>query len=58
MKGIVVVETQAEFDAWKAKQPSFYESSVKGTDEEKHFAELTEQLKAEKEKEASKGHHD
>lgn len=58
MKGIVVVETQAEFDAWKAKQPSFYESSVKGTDEEKHFAELTEQLKAEKEKEASKGHHE
>jgi cytochrome c oxidase subunit 2 len=54
MKGMVVVETQQQFDVWAAKQQSFYEANVKGTDEEKRFAELTEQLKEKKEKEAEK----
>ncbi len=54
MKGLVVVETQQQFDAWAAKQQAFYDVNVKGTDEEKHFAELTVQLKEKKAKEAQK----
>jgi len=54
MKGMVVVETQQQFNEWAAKQKSFYETNVKGTDEEKRFAELTHQLKEKKEKEAAK----
>jgi cytochrome c oxidase subunit 2 len=37
MKMNVVVETQEEFDKWAAQQQSFYESQIKGTDEEKKF---------------------
>ncbi len=54
MKGLVVVETQQEFDEWMAKQPSFYDVNIKGTAEEKHFAELTQQLKEKQAKEAAK----
>jgi cytochrome c oxidase subunit 2 len=54
MKGTVIVETQQQYDEWMAKQPTFYDTNVKGTAEEKHFAELTQQLKAKKEKEAAK----
>lgn len=57
MRGVVVVETQAQYDAWMKKQPSFYESSVKGTDEEKKFAEASEKLKLYREKEEAKEHH-
>lgn len=35
MRGMVVVQTQQEFNEWAAKQPSFYASTVKGTSEEK-----------------------
>ena len=58
MKGLVVVETQQQYDEWMNKQPSFYDAVVKGTDEEKKFAELSEDLKVKREKEASKGHHE
>lgn len=54
MKGLVVVETQQQFNEWMAKQQPFYDVNVKGTAEEKHFAELTEKLKEKKEKEAAK----
>lgn len=40
MKAIVVVETPEKFKEWYDKQPSFYETSVKGTDLEKKFAAL------------------
>lgn len=55
MKGLVVVETQQQFDEWMAKQQPFYDVNVKGTAEEKHFAELTEKLKKKREAEAAKG---
>ncbi len=58
MRGMVVVETQQQYNEWMAKQPSFFEAAIKGTDEEKRFAELTQELKAEKEHEAAKGHHE
>jgi cytochrome c oxidase subunit 2 len=58
MKGIVVVETQQQYDEWMKKQPSFYNAAVKGTDEEKQFAALTEKLKAAKEQESGKGGHE
>ncbi|MCY7409253.1 MAG: cytochrome c oxidase subunit II [Chitinophagales bacterium] len=53
MKGLVIVETQEEFDAWMKKQPSFYESAVKGTDEEKWFASQTIKVKSEAKKPAA-----
>ncbi|MCS6991897.1 MAG: cytochrome c oxidase subunit II [Chitinophagales bacterium] len=55
MKGILVVETQEEFDAWAKSQPSFYETYVKGTEEEVRFAQVSEQLKKEREGQAQKG---
>ncbi len=35
MRKLVFVDTEEEYNEWLAKQPSFYESSIKGTDEEK-----------------------
>lgn len=49
MKGILVVDTQEQFDTWAKSQPSFYETYVKGTEEEVRFAQITEQLKKEQE---------
>lgn len=37
MKAMVYVDTHEQYQAWLAKQPSFYETSIKGTDEEKKF---------------------
>ncbi len=55
MKGILVVQTQEEFDAWAKAQPSFYEAAVKGTGEEAVFAQLVEKEQLRKEKESNKG---
>lgn len=56
MKGTVVVETQEEFDKWAASQPSFYETVIKGTDEEKKFAQISEELKSAEAAKASMEH--
>jgi cytochrome c oxidase subunit 2 len=45
MKGIVIVETQEEYDKWAAAQPSFYDAAIKGTAEEQKFATLDAALK-------------
>ncbi len=37
MKAMVYVDTHEQYQAWLAKQPSFYETAIKGTDEEKKF---------------------
>jgi len=58
MKGLVIVQTQQEYDEWASKQQSFYETMVKGTDEEKRFADLSAQLKTQKAAEAAKEHHE
>jgi len=45
MKGMVVVETQEEYNKWAASQTSFYDAVVKGTDEEKKFEQLAAEVK-------------
>jgi cytochrome c oxidase subunit 2 len=45
MKGIVIVESQQEYNAWMSKQVSFYDAAVKGTDAEKKFLAAAEKLK-------------
>lgn len=58
MKGTIVVETQEEFDKWSASQQSFYDAVIKGTAEEKKFADLSEQLKNAEAAKASMQHHE
>ena len=57
MKGTIVVETQEEFDKWAATQQPFYDQAIKGTVEEKKFAELSEKLKQAEEAKAASQHH-
>jgi hypothetical protein len=38
MKAVVVVHDHNSFMEWYNKQPSFYDTNVKGTDLEKKFA--------------------
>jgi hypothetical protein len=54
-EGIAVVETQAQFDAWMNKQPSFYDAVVKGNSEKISLLSL---LKAKEKREEIKGHHE
>lgn len=58
MKGIVIVETQEEYDKWASSQQSFYDVAIKGTAEEKKFAELSEQLKNAEAAKANMVHHE
>ena len=37
MKMMVYVDTKEQYQAWLQKQKSFYETAIKGTDEEKKF---------------------
>ena len=37
MKAMVYVDTPEQYQAWLAKQPSFFDSAIKGADEEKKF---------------------
>lgn len=58
MKGTIVVETQEEFDTWAAAQQPFYDIAIKGTAEEKKFAEISEQLKHAAEAKENAEHHE
>lgn len=42
MKMLVFVDTRAEYDSWIKKQQSFFDTQIKGTDEEKKFKSVSE----------------